>query len=80
MAEGGAPGRATDLGLLPLPTYGGDTVLKAPRRNQEDESEQLSRLAHAFMDLQFEADAMAEPQRVAFVTDGLKKLESAGLD
>jgi len=80
VAEGGAPGRATDLGLLPLPTYGGDTVLKAPRRNQEDESEQLSRLAHAFMDLQFEADAMAEPQRVAFVTDGLKKLESAGLD
>ena len=80
VAEGKPPSRATDLGLLPLPTYGGDTVLKVPRRNDEDESESLSKLAHAFMDLQFEADTMAEPQRLAFVTDGLKKIESAGLD
>ncbi len=80
LADGEQPARATDLGLQPLPTYGGDTVLKMPRRNADDESEGLSKLAHAFMDLQFEADAMPEPQRVAFVTDGLKKLESAGLD
>ena len=80
LADGGQPRRATDLGLLPLPTYGGDTVLKMPRRNGDDESEGLSKLAHAFMDLQFEADAMPEPQRVAFITDGLKNLESAGLD
>jgi hypothetical protein len=50
-----------------------------PRRNDEDESEELSTLAHAFVDVQFEADAMPESQRVAFVTDRLKALESAGL-
>jgi hypothetical protein len=71
---------ATDLGLTPVPTYGGDTVLAMPRRDDEDESEGLSTLAHAFVDAQFEADSMPESQRVAFVTDRLKALESAGLD
>ena len=80
LAQGEEPPRATDPALLPLPTYGGDTVLKMPRRDAEDESEELSRLAHAFMNLQFEADAMPESQRMAFVTGGLKKFESAGLD
>ena len=79
VANGEQPRRATDLALTPVPTYGGDTVLNMPRRNAEDESEELSGLAHAFMDLQFEADGMPEPQRVEFVTSRLKKLESAGL-
>ena len=79
VANGEQPRRATDLALTPVPTYGGDTVLNMPRRNAEDESEELSRLAHAFMDLQLEADAMPESQRLEFVTNGLKKLESAGL-
>ncbi len=79
VAQGTQPMMATDLGLTPVPTYGGDTVLAMPRRNDEDESEELSTLAHAFVDVQFEADSMPESQRVAFVTDRLKALESAGL-
>ena len=79
LAQGEKPAGAGDAALLPLPTYGGDTVLKMPRRDAEDESEELSKLAHAFMDVQFEADAMPESQRLAFVTDRLKTFESAGL-
>jgi nitrite reductase/ring-hydroxylating ferredoxin subunit len=80
LAQGERPGRATDLALTPVPTYGGDTVLNIPRRKAGDESEGLSRLAHAFMEMQFEADSMSESQRVEFVTEGLKTLESAGFD
>ena len=80
VAQGEQPSRATDLALSPIPTYGGDTVLNIPRRSAEDESEGLSRLAHAFTDLQFEADAMSESQRVEFVTERLQMLESAGFD
>lgn len=80
VAQGEQPMMATDLGLTPVPTYSGDTVIAMPRRNNEDDSEELSKLARAFMDAQFEADSMPELQRVAFVTDRLKALESAGLD
>ena len=80
VAQGEQPSRATDLALSPIPTYGGDTVLNIPRRSAEDESEGLSWLAHAFTDLQFEADAMSESQRVEFVTERLQMLESAGFD
>ena len=80
VARGEEPSRATDLALTPVPTYGGDTVLTIARRHAEDESESLSRLAHAFMDVQFEADAMSESRRVEFVTERLQMLESAGFD
>jgi hypothetical protein len=51
-----------------------------PRQGPEDESDGLSRLAHAFLDAQFDADSLPEPERVEFVTRKLKMLESAGLD
>lgn len=80
VARGEQPSRATDLALNPIPTYGGDTVLCIPKRGIRDESKALSKVAHAFMGMQFEADAMGESQRIEFVTDRLKLLESAGLD
>jgi nitrite reductase/ring-hydroxylating ferredoxin subunit len=80
LARGVPPSRATDLSLSPVPTYGGDTVLSMPRQGPEDESDGLSRLAHAFLDAQFDADSLPEPERVEFVTRKLKMLESAGLD
>lgn len=79
VARGERPARATDVEVTPIPTYGGDTVLCLPRHASGDESEALSRLAHAFMDVQFEADSMPESRRVEFVTGRLKALESAGL-
>ena len=45
---------------------------------EADESERFSRLAHAFMQMQFEADKLPEPERVAFVTERLRALESSG--
>ena len=45
---------------------------------EADESERFSRLAHAFMQMQFEADGLPEPERVAFVTERLRALESNG--
>jgi len=79
VARGVAPCQVTDSALNPVPTYGGDTVLEMPRRGPGDEAAALSRLAHAFVQTQFEADGLPEPERAAFVTERLKLLESAGL-
>jgi len=80
VARGEQPDRATEIEMTPIPTYGGDTVLSLPRHGSGDESEALSRLAHAFVHAQFEADSMPELRRVEFVTDRLKMLESMGLE
>lgn len=79
VAAGGAPGRATDPGHQPVPTYGGDSVLTMPAVSSGDEGEALGRLAHAFVEAQFEADHLPEPRRVDFVVERLRSLESTGL-
>lgn len=79
VARGEPPRQVTDLGLSPVPTYGGDTVLNMPRRGAGDEADGMSRLAYAFMNAQFEADGLAEPERLELVVQRLKILESAGL-
>ena len=76
VAAGEPPLRVTDLASNPIPTYGGDTVLMLPRDGDADESERFSRLAHAFMQMQYDADGLPESQRVAFVTERLKALEA----
>ena len=76
MAAGERPLRVTDRASSPVPTYGGDSVLAIPRDGEADESERFSRLAHAFMQMQFDADALPEPERVAFVTERLRVLEA----
>ena len=78
VAAGGRPLRVTDLASNPVPTYGGDSVLAIPRDGDADESERFSRLAHAFMQMQFDADGLPEPARVASVTECLKALEANG--
>ena len=70
--------RVTDLAPNPVPTYGGDSVLTLPRGGGTDESEPFRRLAHAFIQMQFDADALPEPERVAFVTERLRALEANG--
>ena len=44
-----------------------------------DESTELSRVAHALMDAQFEVDGRPESERVASVVGVMKALESDGL-
>ena len=78
VAAGERPLRVTDRALNPVPTCGGDSVLALPRDGEAEESERFSRLAHAFMQMQFEADALPEPERVAYVTERLRALEANG--
>ena len=78
VAAGEQPLRVTDLGPISVPTYGGDTVLTLPHDGVADESERFSRLAHAFMQIQFDADALPESKRVAYVTERLRALEANG--
>ena len=78
VAAGERPLRVTGLGPSSVPTYGGDTVLTLPRNGESDESESFSRLAHAFMQIQFDADALPEPTRTAHVTERLRALEANG--
>ena len=69
------PHRASASKVGPIPTYGGDTVLRIPRIGDGDESQILSELAHAFMDIQYQADDMNEDERIRFVCEKLTELE-----
>ena len=59
-----------------IPTYGGDTVLRIPRKDDSDESQTLSKLAHAFMSIQYQADDLGEDERVRFVCEKLTEMEA----
>ncbi len=74
VAKGGKPLTPMDLKPNPIPTYGGDSVLRIPARDA-DESGFLSKLAHEFMEVQYAADDMPEEERIAFVTTKLKEIE-----
>ncbi|MDH3691837.1 MAG: aromatic ring-hydroxylating dioxygenase subunit alpha [Gammaproteobacteria bacterium] len=76
VAKGLKPSMVTDLKPNPIPTYGGDSVITIPANSDGDESQFLSRLAHEFVEAQFAVDDMQEDERVAFVTERLKQIES----
>ena len=78
VAAGNSPKHVTDFGVNPVPTYGGDTVL-AIAQSEDNEAEFLSRVAHALMDAQFEADHLAEADRHAYVCKVMKAIETDGL-
>ena len=57
----------------------GDAAVRINGKPAElDESGRFSRLAHAFMRMQFDADGLDEPERVAHVTERLRALEANG--
>ena len=74
--KGEAPARACAANSGLIPTYGGDTVLRIPRKGEPDESQTLSKLAHAFMKMQYQADDLNEDERVRFVREKLAELEA----
>lgn len=74
VAAGKSPLSPMALGFTPIPTYGGDSVLRIPAKDG-DESSFLSKLAHEFMEVQYAADGMPEKQRIAFVIDKLEQIE-----
>ena len=74
--NGETPARASVANSGLIPTYGGDTVLRIPRKGSPDESQTLSELAHAFMKMQYQADGLNEDERVRFVGERLTELET----
>ncbi len=60
---------------LPVPTYGGDTVLRLPKDGGDDGA-LLRRIGQAAMQAQFDAEALPEHRRVAQVVAQLKALEA----
>ena len=74
--KGETPARASVANSGLIPTYGGDTVLRIPLKGSPDESQALSKLAHAFMKMQYQADGLNEDERVRFVRDRLTELET----
>ena len=63
-----------------VPTYGGDTVLTMPRQSAEGEGKLLSRLAHVFMDIQFNTADETTFDRQAEDIEELQRIEQSGLD
>jgi hypothetical protein len=59
---------------MPIPTYGGDSVLSIPK-NGDDESALLSKLAHEFVDIQFQVDGKSEQKRIEIVIAKLKEIQ-----
>ena len=74
--NGETPARASIANSGLIPTYGGDTVLRIPRKGNLNESQTLSELAHAFMKMQYQADDLTEVERVRCVGERLKELET----
>ncbi len=80
VAAGDRPMMATDKHAVPLPTYGGDTVLTIPKNGSDAEDLLLGRLAQEFVRMQFDVDGRPEEERLAIVTEGLKDLERRARD
>jgi len=72
---GKEPYLASKIAGMPIPTYGGDSVLSIPK-NEDDDASLLSKLAHEFIDIQFQVDGKSEQQRIKIVTAGLKEMQS----
>ncbi len=79
ISNGGQPLRANKNSEGVVPTYGGDTVLTMPRQSSDDEATLLSRLAHAFMAIQFDTSDESDLDRQAEVIEELQRLEQSGL-
>ena len=75
LADGKDPHKVTTLKDSPIPTYGGDSVIKIPKID-EDEDSFLSKLALEFIKIQFEVDGKTEKERVEIVTNKLKEIQS----
>ena len=77
--KGQTPARAHRAESGCIPTYGGDTILRISRSGDHNEAQILSNLAHSFMEIQYQADAMNEQERVQFVSEKLLELEASAL-
>ncbi len=78
LQKGERPAQPTDHWPNPVPTYGGDTVLRLPP-NGSDDAAYLQRIGQAVMAVQFEAEDLSGAERDEFVIACLKQMESQGI-
>jgi len=79
LAEGTEPQQPTAAWPSPIPTYGGDTVLRLPLDRNDDRAF-LQRVEAAVMEAQFAAEHLSGDERDGHVIDGLKRLEADGIE
>jgi len=78
LEAGNEPGQLNDFWPNPVPTYGGDTVLRLPPTGGDDRA-LLLKVGERVMQIQFEAESLAGAERDRIVIDGLEKLEAGGV-
>jgi nitrite reductase/ring-hydroxylating ferredoxin subunit len=78
LKDGTEPPPMTQYGQ-PVPTYGGDTILRVPPTNMDDAT-LLTELSHKIAAIYQSADALTGQARIDAIRSELKALESRGCD
>ena len=78
LREGVAPPPMTDLGQ-PVPTYGGDTILRVPATTLDDAT-LLNQLSYKIAGIYKSADALVGQTRIDHIRAALRALEARGCD
>ena len=76
--ESRAPILPTDLAPNPIPTYGGDTVLRMPPKGDGEDTKYLQSIAKAVLQTQYDADKLVGDARDEHVCAALKRIEATG--
>jgi hypothetical protein len=76
--EGTPPPPMTALGQ-PVPTYGGDTILRVPPTNLDDAT-LLDRLSHKIADIYRAGDTYVGQERTEIIRTALRDLEARGCE
>lgn len=75
LEAGNEPGQVTGLFDNPIPTYGGDTVLRMPAGDGDD-SVLLAEIGERVMQMQFDAESLAGAERDRTVIEALRSYEA----
>jgi len=75
LEAGSEPGQVNDFWPNPVPTYGGDTVLRLPPTGGDDRALLLD-IGERVMQIQFDAETLVGTERDRFVIDALKAFEA----
>jgi nitrite reductase/ring-hydroxylating ferredoxin subunit len=75
LESGKEPSKVTDYWPNPIPTYGGDTILRMPSPGAGD-AELLRKIGERVMQVQFDVESLSGAERDRCVIDALKAYES----
>ena len=78
LQQGRYPEQPSELKSNPIPTYGGDTVLRLPPSHGGDDRSALRALGSKVIQLQFDADCLTCEARDATILARMKEIETFG--